>query len=443
MSVPPSGNAPPSPGAAPGGDPFPFWRRNMFVMAAATFSHTLGFGIVNPFFPLILKEMGATGRLETWVGYSLGSYFTLSFFLTPLWGVVADHYGRKLMALRTSLGMATIFLLLPMMPSLGWFLALFFLMGTTNGFIPATSGLIATNTPRRSMGRSLSFVQTGTLIGGAVGPAVGALIASLLPGYRYLYWVSAASLVTGGVLTMLFARERHQRPAAPFRIHLLADLKVILRIPNILTLMLITFTYTFVFLGAGAIISVFTLDLLASEGIHSGPQVDYWVGAVTLALALASALAVPFWGRLLDRFGPGRILAVSLLAGALASIPTILVQSPLQMAMARFLLGLLAIGIGPAATTMTKNYAPRGMESRVLAYSAAFGALGIGGGPFIAGIIGPVVGLRVFFALNSLLLLAAFLLWLRALTRGAAGDPGAESGPDLSPDLGPDKSTEA
>lgn len=406
----------------------------MFVMAGATFSHTLGFGIVNPFFPLILKDMGATGRLEIWVGYAMGSYFTLSFFLTPLWGVVADHYGRKLMALRTSLGMATIFLLLPAMPSMGWFLFLFILMGTTNGFIPATSALIATNTPNRSMGRSLSFVQTGTLIGGALGPAVGAVIASLLPAYRYLYWVSAASLLTGGMLTMFFARERHQRPAAPFRFHLWEDLQVILRIPNFLVLMLITFTHTFVFLGAGTIVSIFTLDLLASQGIHTGSQVNYWVGAVTLALTLASAMAVPFWGRRLDRYGAGRILAVSLLAGALGSIPTILVQSPLQLALARFVLGLLAIGIGPAAITMTKNYAPRGMESRVLAYSAAFGALGIGGGPFIAGLIGPVVGLRVFFALNSLLLLTAFLFWMRALTRGAPGDPGAVPGLDPGPD---------
>jgi MFS family permease len=63
------------------------------------------------------------------------------------------------------------------------------------------------------------------------------------------------------------------------------------------------------------------------------------------------------------------------------------------------------------------------MESRVLAYAAAFGSLGIGGGPLLAGYIGPLLGLRAFFALNSVLLLVSFALWLRALGRGAPGDP--------------------
>ncbi len=402
---------------------FPFWRRNMYAMGLAAFSLTSGFGMTNPFFPLVLQEMGATGHLETWVGYAMGAYFGLSFLLTPLWGVVADHYGRKLMALRTSLGMACICLVLPLAPSMAWFMALYVLMGTTNGFIPSTNALIVTNTPTARLGRALSLVQTGTLVGGAIGPAAGAAIAHLLPGYRYLYWVAGGLLVLAGLLTLLLAQERHDRPATPFRLHLLQDFRIIRRIPHIRGLMYLAFIQTFTYLGTGAIISVFTLDLLAHQGIHGGADVDFWVGAVTLAFTLSSALSVPLWGRLLDRFGPSRTLAVSLLGAALASVPTIFVATPLQLGAARFALGLLAIGIGPSLLAIIKGYTPPGMESRVLAYAAAFGSLGIGGGPFVAGLIGPLLGLRVFFALNSVLLLIAFGLWLRALTRGAPADP--------------------
>ena len=174
---------------------------------------------------------------------------------------------------------------------------------------------------------------------------------------------------------------------------------------------------------------MFALQLLARQGIHSGPQVDYWVGVVTLAFTVASAASVPVWGRLLDHFGPSRTLSVSLLAAALASLPTALVRSPLQLCGARALLGLLAIGIGPSLLAIIKRYAPQGMESRVLAYAAAFGSLGIGGGPLIAGWIGPLLGLRAFFALNSVLLLIGFGLWVRAVTRGAAADPWREAAP--------------
>jgi MFS transporter, DHA1 family, multidrug resistance protein len=416
-------------GAAGGAAPaqHPYWQRNRIAMALAALSLSTGFGIANPFLPLVLQEFGATGHLETWVGYAMGAYFGLSFLLTPLWGVVADHYGRKLMALRTSLGMAAIFLLLPLAPSLGWFMALYVLMGTTNGFTPSTNALIVTNTPTATLGRALSLVQTGTLVGGALGPALGAFVASALPAYRDLYWVSGALLVLAGLLTLVLARERHERPATPFRLHLLADLRVIRRIPHIRGLMFLAFLQTFTYLGTGAVISVFTLNLLARQGIGAGPQVDFWVGAVTLAFTAASALSVPVWGRLLDRFGAPRILALSLLGAALASVPTVAVQTPGQLAAARALLGLLAIGIGPALLAIVKHYSPVGMESRVLAYAAAFGALGIGGGPFVAGEIGPLLGLRAFFALNSVLLLAGFALWLRALTRGALGQPPREA----------------
>ncbi|HKI96834.1 MAG TPA: MFS transporter [bacterium] len=408
---------------APAPEAHPHWRRNMLAMSAAAFSLTTGFGITNPFFPLVLQEMGARGHLETWVGYAMGSYFGLSFVLTPLWGVVADHYGRKLMALRTSLGMASMFVILPLAPSLAWFLVLYALLGTTNGFIPSTNALIVTNTPTARLGRALSLVQTGALAGGAIGPAVGAVIASRLPEYRYLFWVSGGMLGLAGLLTLLLARETHRRPAEPFRLHLLRDLRTIRRIPHIKGLMYLAFLQAFTYLGTAAIISVFVLDLLAAQGIHAGPDVNYWVGAVTLAYTLASALSVPVWGRVLDRFGAPRTLAVSLLGAALASLPTIFVQTPLQLGAARALLGLLAIGIGPALLAIIKSYAPLGMESRVLAYAAAFGSLGIGGGPFIAGEIGPLFGLRTFFALNTVLLLIGFGLWLRALTRGAPGDP--------------------
>lgn len=403
-------------------EPYPFWRRNMYVMTAAAFSLTLGFGMVYPFLPLVLKEIGASGHLETWVGYAMGSYFGLSFFLTPLWGVVADHYGRKLMALRTSLGMALIFLLLPLAPSLGWFLVLFCLMGTTNGFIPATNALILTNTPARSMGRAISLVQTGTLIGGAVGPAVGALIASLLPAYRYLFWVGGMLLVAPGLLTLFFARERHERPEQPFRLHLIRDFAVIRRIPHISGLLYITFVFTFTFLGSATIISVFTLELLEHGGVQAGARVDFWIGAVTVAFTVSSAIVVPMWGRLLDRFGARRLLAFSLMAATIGSLPTIVAQTPLQLALARCCLGLLAIGVGPASLAMVRHCSPRGMESRVLSYAAACGALGIGGGPFIAGQIGPLFGLRTYFALNSLLILIGLLIWLRALARGWPAD---------------------
>jgi MFS family permease len=396
------------------------------TLAAATFLLAVGFGAANPFLPLAVRELGVTRHVETWVGYMVGGYFAISFVLTPVWGTVADHFGRKLMVLRTSLGMGLLTVCMAFAPSLGWFMALFLLMGTTNGFVPASQALIATTTPPRELGKSLSLVQSGTLLGGALGPAVGAALAGTLPNYRALFLVNGVFVLCAGLLALLFARERYVRPAGPFRLRIRADLRVILRLRDVKVLYPIVLTYTLTYYGSVTIISVYTLELLHGADISDPARVNFWVGAVSISFAITSAAAVPLWGALLDRLGAPRVLALSLLCGGLGALPVALVFSPAQLAIARAAMGLLAVGIGPAAIALIKARAPAGMEGRVLSWSAAFGALGMGIGPFLAGQIGPALGLRTYFALNALLILALLAFWLRSWgwKSGGAGDDG-------------------
>jgi len=401
----------------PAEEAYPFWRHNRYALPFATFALTFGFSIANPFLPLILREEGVSEHLETWVGTLMGVYFFISFVLTPVWGAVADHYGRKPMVLRTSLGMGTVFLLLAFAPSLGWFVPIFLLLGTTNGFNPACHALAVTTTPPHKMGSVLSWVQTGALLGGTVGPAVGAVLAGLLPTYRSLYVASGLFSIAAGLMALLLARERFVRPAQPLRFHLVRDARTFLRMPNLPVLFGLYLVYTLSFNGSVAIASVYTLELLPQGGVGDVHATNTWVGAVSIALAIGSALAVPVWGRLLDRFGPPRVLLASIALGALAMLPVVLARTPWHLVLARFVFGALAIGIGPAAITQVKERSPPGMESRVLAYLTAFGMLGMGVGPFIAGQVGPWLGLSAYFGLNGVLLLAFLGAWYRSWTR--------------------------
>jgi MFS transporter, DHA1 family, multidrug resistance protein len=395
---------------------YPFWRRNRFALPFSTFSLTFGWAIANPFLPLILREEGVTQHLETWVGYMMGVYFAISFFLTPVWGVVADHFGRKPMVLRTSLGMGIVFLLLAIAPSIGWFVPIFLLLGTTNGFNPACHALAVTTTPPQRMGSVLSMVQTGALLGGTFGPAVGAVLAGFLPSYRSLYLASGVFSVSAGIVALVLVKERFVRPESPLKFNLVQDARGIARLPNLFALFGLYLVYTLSFNGSVAIASVYTLDMLPSHGVGDAHGTNTWIGAVSMALPIGSALAVPVWGRLLDRFGSPRVLLASLLLGMLAMIPVIVARTPLHLVLARFVFGAFAVGIGPAAITLVKHRSPAGMESRVLAYLTAFGMLGLGVGPFIAGEVGPWLGLRAYFGLNGLMLLACLWAWYRSWT---------------------------
>jgi len=415
MSAPPQKPATAAP-APPDRDEdlrFPFWRRNRVALALCTFAQAISFGISYPFLPLVLKEMGVAEHPETWVGYLVGAYFTLSFVLTPVWGVVADHFGRKTMVLRTGFGMAAVYLLLPLAPSVGWFIPLFLLMGTTNGLVAAAQALAATTSPPRRMGRVLSLVQSGSLLGGMLGPVLGAALAHFLPHYRYMYWCSAAASGASGLIALVLARERFEAPSARFELHLVQDFRHIVRLPDIAVLFGAFVVYTLTLNGGVPVVSVYTMDLLHRAGAAAA-ELPFWLGTVSIALPVGSALAAQAWGRLMDRFGPEAVLTVGLLAGAVTLIPMVLVTTPVQLAGARLLLGMSAIGIGPAGIAMVKARAPAGMDARVLAYLAACGMLGMGVGPFVAGQVGPLLGLRSYFALNAAALFALAVWWLRS-----------------------------
>jgi MFS family permease len=150
-----------------------------------------------------------------------------------------------------------------------------------------------------------------------------------------------------------------------------------------------------------------------------GFSVAVWIGLATLALTLTSALTLPVWGRLLDRYDPATVLTATLVAALVCSVPFPLVETPLQLTLARAALGVFAVGAQPALARLTRDLAPHGMVARALGFGNALFLLGNGVAPVLAGIIGPWLGMRAYFATNLLLAAAGLWLWLRRPARPA------------------------
>ncbi|HEX9841390.1 MAG TPA: MFS transporter [bacterium] len=400
------------------GEQYPYWQRNTRALAVGTFCNTMGFTVCFPYLALIVQELGVQGHLETWVGVLAGGFFTISFFLAPVWGTFADHFGRRSMVLRAGLGMGIGFALLALSSSMPWFVAFFVLVGSCNGYVPAAIALVATNTPRRNMGRALATVQTAALVGTTCGPAVGAFLAGALPHYRDLFWISSAMSLLAGSVALAFAREKAERPQGRFRLTVLQDSRVILRVPTMWLLYLVSFLFSTAMFGSTTVIALYVLEIARDPAELRGLSLETWVGTATMALTISSAAAAPIWGRWLDRFEPARVLAISLAAGMLASWLFPFVQSPVQLTAARFVLGACAVGIQPAAVHLIKTWSPVGMDARTLALGTALMMLGNGMAPLLAGVIGPLLGLRAHFGFIALMLLGGLLLWMvRGLPR--------------------------
>ncbi len=412
-----SGDAAPAP-LVPSTPDRPYWRRNLHVLSLANLLCSIGFSISWPFLPLMLRSLGVHENLEAWVGNMLLPFCVIGFVVSPIWGGIAEHFGRKLMVLRAMLGMGTMMMILPFAPTPMWFAALFMLVGVFNGFNPAVMTLLVATTPAARMGRAMSFAQTGTLVGQTAGPALGAMFAAAIDHKHWIFWISGGLLLSAGSLVATLVHEPRRPSAGAWRPRWLGSLRELLAVPGVAAVFALSFVFSMLWHGNIPIVTIYTLQLIETrpESAH-GYSVEFWVGAMAIALAASSIVALTIGGRLLDRHGAPRVLAFTTAAAALTHLPLVVLDTPLALALSRVAFGLTVATMQPALFRALKLLAPAGMDARAISYAASFQMIAMGLAPFLAGIVGPAFGLRTYFALAILVTLGGFALWLRELRR--------------------------
>jgi len=137
------------------------------------------------------------------------------------------------------------------------------------------------------------------------------MLAALFDRQHALYWISAGLMLSGGLLVLLFVHEVKQVAPGPWRPRLVGSLRELLATPRVAPLFLLAFMFSILWHGSVANISVFVLQLLEQGHADAGADTSTaasWIGAAATAMALSTMVALPLWGRVIDRIGPGRVL---------------------------------------------------------------------------------------------------------------------------------------
>ena len=80
------------------------WKRNLIVLCFAQSITLLGFSAYLPFIPYFVQDLGVRdyARATAWMAFfDSGSALAMMVF-APIWGTLADRYGRKLMLVRAT-----------------------------------------------------------------------------------------------------------------------------------------------------------------------------------------------------------------------------------------------------------------------------------------------------------------------------------------------------
>lgn len=386
------------------------WKRNLVVLWFANFTVMAGMSLVMPFLPLYIKDLGVTdpAELTKWAGLVFSGTFMMSAIFAPIWGALSDRTGRKVMLLRSALGMAVVMGLMGFTTHVSQLFFLRLAMGVVSGFIPAAVSLMATNTPKEHVGYALGTLATGGVSGQIIGPLLGGVLANFL-GFRHVFLVTSGLLLVATCIVFLLVKEEFKKPdpnaaAAKQKKNWKDEIRAL---KPVWPMFVVAFLITFSMMMIDPLMSVYVSELAPAS-----QNVALLAGMVTASTGIANILFSPRLGKLGDRIGYKRVLLIALCGAALMYLPQAFVSAPWQLMICRFGLGMCMGGLMPQVNSLLRTSAPTEMQGRIFGYSTSAMFIGNLCGPNVGGFIGGHFGLStLFFVSCGALLLNA--VWLK------------------------------
>jgi MFS family permease len=374
------------------------WRRNLAVCVCGCFTTIVAMTLLLPFLPLYVAELGVTDHaaIVEWSGVAYGATFFSAALCAPLWGRLADLYGRKLMLIRASLGMAVAMSLIGMAHNVWQLVLLRLLAGVLGGYASGSTVLVATQTPKDRSGWALGVLSSGIMAGNLAGPLIGGFLPPLI-GIRATFLAAGAVIFVTFLGTTFLIKEERQpgrRKAKPRGGFSAVPDKGPL-IAMLVTGMLLMFAN----MSVEPIITVYVGQIVPDPA-----HVTIVAGLVMAAAALGSILSASRLGLLADRVGHWNVIIGCLLVAALLLIPQAFVTAGWQLIVLRLLMGLALGGLLPCIAAVIRHSVPDGVAGNMLGYSTSSQYIGQVTGPLAGGFVGGHLGMRAVFLATAVLM---------------------------------------
>jgi DHA1 family multidrug resistance protein-like MFS transporter len=363
---------------APACPPRPKWKKTLWAVWAAELLAIAGFGTSTPIIPFYLQDLGIHDpvRISFFTGLIAALPSLMLAFFAPIWGSLADSFGRKPMLLRAMLGGAVILFLQGVVRDPWQLLVLRTLQGCVTGTVAAATVLVASISPKEEAGGSLGLLQMAIFLGSSLGPMFGGAVSDLF-GHRVNFFATSVLLLAAGIIVWRLVDDDFVRPAERRSLlkSMLPDFSPLARNKALWALLAVVAADQI----AGSITAPF-LPLFIQNITPSAALVSSMTGLILGLGALASAGAAAALGKVSYRIGYRRTLVICMVAAAAFTLPQAFVRSPFQLLVLRILSCFFIGGDMPAVNALIAQRAERGRQGSVygLSSSVASGSNALG-----------------------------------------------------------------
>ena len=390
-----------------------YWRRNLAVCVFGSFTTLVSLSMLLPFLPLYVQQLGVTAQADVvqWSAVAFGATFFGTAITAPLWGRLADRFGRKPMLGRADIGMALVISLIGLARDVTDLVVLRLVAGLIGGYASASIVMIGSQVPREKAGWALGVLSTGALSGNLVGPLVGGFLPQWV-GIRGTFFVGGAMIAVAAIATLVLVREDFSRQLdGARRVATSRHAADSARWPIIAALLMTAMMVLLANMSIEPIITVYIGDL----GVALDDQARI-AGIVMACSALGSILTAARLGALADRVGSWKVIIGCLVLTGIVMVPQAFVTQWWQLAVLRGLMGMTLAGLLPAIAKLIRQSVAEHNSGKILGYLQAAQFSGQVIGPLIGGQIGAHFGLHQVFLVTGALLVSCAGVngWIRS-----------------------------
>lgn len=362
-----------------------------------------------PFLPYFVHDLGVHSEKSVilWSSWlSSGAGLSLA-IVAPIWGILADRHGRKLMVMRSMLGGVLVLGLMGLVHNVYQLLGLRILQGILTGTVSASVALVASVVPTRRTGFAMGMMQQAVFLGNAVGPLIGGVAADHF-GYRIPFEIAAGFLVIGALFSWFGVHEGFDPEAGEQGGAGSMTISQVLAITGFTTMIGLLFMVNFSGSFVGPILPLYLRQL--GDLNHTAVS-NTTVGFVFSLAAIAAAIAAPVLGLLGDRLGYATILKSCTFADGLLLIPHGLVNTVNQLAAIRTAFSFADVGTMPTANAIIRKLVPRSECGKAFGLVQSVCCFGWGLGPLVGGALAAHYGYRVpFFIVGGVFLVISVMV---------------------------------
>ncbi|HEL1542240.1 TPA: multidrug efflux MFS transporter [Streptococcus suis] len=381
-----------------------YWKQNLKVAWLGNFLTGTSFTLVMPFISVFVEELGVgPGQVEYYAGLAVSVNALAAALMAPIWGSLADRYGRKPMMVRAAFAMIFTMGGMAFVPNVFWLLALRVLNGVFTGYIPNATALIASQVPKEKTGYALGTLSTGAVAGNLIGPTLGGILAEMF-GVHMVFLLVGLLYAIVVLLTVFYIREDF----VPIKKGEEMSVKEVFeQVKDRQMLVGLFVTSMIIIAAAQAVVPILTLYVR-----HLG-QTDnllFVAGFIISLPGMASLVTSGSLGKIGDRIGNHRLLLIALTYSLLINVFCVFAENPFQLGLLRFMYGFGTGALLPSVNSLLTKLTPKEGISRIFSYNQLFNNLGSVVGPMMGSAVAAHMGYDWVFYLSSGLVLFN-LIW--------------------------------